>query len=394
MRGLLVIVSVVALLTIGVGVTVSVRQARGGSASSPTATSQQGVGGDATATLAPGTAATGVGNPGDTATATIAPTLDPALPLLNPAKPTWAALTEGLARTRDYYSETHQVDVFTVRWRPGAFPAEKADQVAGLARTALDHDNALLGLSDNGPIEILLADQMFAQECLGCQGFAAADLRQIFILQDGSVADDELPSLLAHEIGHVLAANYISLPKSLFFAEGLATWVMSDDIAAAGYVTPLQSAAWALKAGMLPPLSELREGDFAGRMRARLEYDPAGAFTIFAVQVYGMPAYERLYAQEAPEDVVGKTWDQIEAEWHTWLGQYADATFNGVDGVAWWQAAQTIIGGYVTLYDDPDSVSQEQYAYLATSRLALNRADLPNALALAAASGLIVTTAQ
>jgi hypothetical protein len=384
-RGLLVIGALVAGLAIAIGVAVSRGQGDDGTSPRATVASEVGTGVAAT----PATVGAAIGTP-----VPPTPSVDPSIPLLHPANPTWAALTEGLARTRDYYSETHTIDVFTIRWRPGAFPPEKAADVAALARTALDYDNALLGLSDPGPIEILLADEMYAQECLGCQGFAAADLRQVFILQDGSVADDELQALLTHEIAHVLAANYIALPESLFFAEGLAMWAMSEDIAAAGYVTPLQTAAWAMQAGILPPLAELREGDFAGRMRARLQYDPAGAFTIFAVQTYGLDAYKALYSLDPPEEVLGKTWDQLEAEWHAWLAQYANVTFNGVGGEEWWRAAQVVIDGYNTLYTDPVAVTQEQYAYLATSRLLLNRGDLDNALALAATSGLTTRTAQ
>lgn len=399
MRGMAAIVVGVALLTLVAGVLISRRQPD--TASPPptaTLTGQVGTGMSSTplpASTAPTDATSSVSTAvGGVVTPPPTPSADPSIPLLDPAPPTWGALTEGLARTRDYYSEVHQRDVFTIRWRPGAFPESKADEVAAMARKALDYDNALLGLHDPGPIEILLADEMYAQECRGCQGFAAADLRQVFILQDGSVADNELQALLTHEIAHVLAAQYIALPESLFFAEGLAMWAMTQDIIDEGYVSPLQTAAWALEIGILPSLTELRAGDFAGRMRARLQYDPAGAFTIFAVETYGLDAYKELYALDPPEEVLGKSWDQLEQEWHAWLRQYSANTFNGVGGAEWWSAAQTIIDAYTLLYTDPSAVSQEQYAYLATARVLLNRGDLGNALALAATSGLTTRTAQ
>lgn len=398
MRGMLVIAVTVALVTVSAGVLLSLRE-MDDATPAPTATPE--IGSGISATPAPEGSVVVVTPTADAPagssvpqTPQSVPSADPSIALLNPAAPTWAALTEGLARTRDYYSEVYERGEVTVRWRPGAFPEEKADQVAEMVRIALAHDNALLDVNDAGPIEVLLADQMFAEECLGCQGFAAADLRQIFILQDGSVADNELQALITHEVAHVLAAQYIALPESLFFAEGLATWAMSDDIVAEGYVPPVQTAAWALNVGTLPALATLREGKFAGRMRARLEYDSAGSFVTFAAQTYGLDILKQLYALTPPEAVLGKTWEQVEAEWHAWLGQFADQTFNGVGAEEWWSAAQTIIDGYTNLYTAPEQVTQEQYAYLATSRLLLNRGDLGNALALAASSGLTTRTAQ
>jgi hypothetical protein len=323
------------------------------------------------------------------------PTTEAAPPdLLTVAPPAFEALTEGLARVRNYYSEEYQIDVFTIRWRPGAFPPERAEQVAAQARIGLDEVNRQLGTHDNGPLEILLADRMYAEECTGCQGFAASDLRQVFILQDGSMSDDEFQALLTHEIGHVIAGNYIALPHSLFFAEGLATWLMTPDLVAEGYIEPTQIAAWAYAAGILPSLEELLDARFEGRTRARLEYDPAASFTRYVIETYGMELYKRLYDLEPPEDALERDWATLEAEWHAWLDQWAGNVVNGVDGHQWWQAAGVVIQAFDRLYADPGSVSEQQYAQLATARVALNRGDIDTAVHLARASGLVPTTAH
>ncbi len=308
--------------------------------------------------------------------------------------PRTVSLTEGLARVRDYYSEAHEVGNFTVRWRPGAFPAERAEVVAAMAAESHAYVVGQLGFPDDvEPIEIFLADQLFAQECWGCQGFAAADLRQVFILQDGSVAEDEFKALLTHEIGHVVSLH-VGLPEKLFFAEGAAVWLMERDIVNSGYISAVQTSAWALDLGLLPSLDTLREATYQGRVRARLEYDPAGAFAMFMIEQYGLDAYKDLYQLESPEHVVDRTWDELEAEWHAWLAPKSQATVGEVTGVRWWATMNRVIDGFNRLYSDAESVSVEQYAQLTAARLEVNRLQLASADELMTLSGLTTITAQ
>jgi hypothetical protein len=310
------------------------------------------------------------------------------------AKPEPVSPTNGLARVREYYSEAHPIGNFTVRWRPGAFPSEFAEQVAGQAQLALQRANELLGTNDYAPIEIFLADQLFSTECLGCQGFAAADLRQVFILQDGSVASDELPSLLVHEIAHVLALDIADPDGRLFYAEGLAVWVSEQDITDAGYVSAIQSAAWAYRVGILPSLADLRKATYQGRMRARIEYDAAASFSAYVIEAYGMERYRELYGWGAPVNTLGKDWDVLETEWHVYLEQSAGNVVKGVDAQQWWTAAEGVIAGFTRVYDDPAPVTAEQWAALSVARLELNRCNVELATALAAASGLTTVTAN
>ena len=320
------------------------------------------------------------------------------LPTVLPAHPpVRSAPINGIQAVEAYYSEWHERDNFIISWRPGAFPESRADEVAVQARIGLDQVNRQLGTNDNGRIEILLADEMYlATDCVGCQGFAFSDRRQVFILQDGSMSDEEFQALLTHEIGHVIAGNYIALPHvaTLFLAEGLATWLMTPDLVAQGFIEPRQIAAWAWKVGIIPPFFDLRDAEFEGRTRARAEYDPAASFTQYVIETYGMEAYKRIYDGELPEDAMGKTYAQLEQEWHAWLAPWADKTVNGIDAETWWNTAQVVIQGFEILYSDPASVSQEQYAQLATARVALNKGELDNAIALMQASGLDVRTAN
>ena len=91
---------------------------------------------------------------------------------------------------------------------------------------------------------------------------------------------------------------------------------------------------------------------------------------------------------------MGRTYEQLEQEWHGWLAAWADNTVNGVTAEAWWGAAQVVTRGFEVLYADPSSVTQEQYAQLATARVALNRGELEHSLALMEASGLAARTAN
>jgi hypothetical protein len=315
------------------------------------------------------------------------------------AQPAFTLPINGLAHVESVYSETHEIGNFTIRWRPGAFPAERAQFIAGIAQESLATVNQKLGTNDTGPIDIFLADALFNEECWGCQGFAASDLRQVFILQDGSVGDAELPSLLTHEIGHVMVGNYIELPESLFFAEGIATWLSDDDIVANGYVSPRQTAGWALQAGVLPTIDELLDDDFAGRMRARAEYDAAASFVYFIVDTYGFETYRTMYiqsradAQMAAQVGTGKDWQTLEQEWRAYLTPWT-APLNGVSAEQFWSTGEQIMSGYRYLFSSPESVTIEQYAALVAARLEWNSLRLDTAGALTQQANLPVSVAN
>jgi hypothetical protein len=316
------------------------------------------------------------------------------LPVVDVSKPEYANFTENITRVREHYSETYTYGTVTVGWRPGAFPPERAAEVADMTARLLGEANARLQTDFYPELEIFLADQLYTPECHGCQGFAAADLFQIFLLQDGSLADDELEALLIHEIVHVIAAHAISLPHSLFFAEGLATWVMADKLTEAGYLSPLQTAAWAYQVGAMPSLQALRDDAYDGRVRKRAEYDGAASFAFFVIETYGWESYRQLYTLDPPEIVLDKTWDELEVEWRAYLGNWAGNTIDGVDAAQWWAAASRVADGFGTLYTDPAPVTDEQYTALVRARLAVNRGDVERAIEAINASGLAARTAQ
>lgn len=408
MRGFLAIIGLVALLTLAGGVAAIVtgfpnREAANDLAGElpivehPTQTPTLG----AQPTQTPGD----ITEPTATPTQTSAPETQPtptadnveevALPEVNVKDPELALYTTGEQRVNEQYSEVYEFeDNITVRWRPGAYPPEYAEVIAQKTREALAEANEKLGMSYDDPAVILLADQLFDQDCLGCQGYTAADKYWVFILDDGGLAEDEFDALLVHEITHLIAAHKIFLPHDLFFAEGLAMWVMTDDLVEAGYISPVQTTAWVYRAGALPTLDELFDDDYAGRMRKRIYYDAAGAFSTFIIEEYGWPAYRKLYTRDTPEFVMDKDWATLEAEFHQYLEQFADNDINGVGAEEWWSAAERVIAAYVRFYENPSAVSAAQYHDLVLSRLALNRGMVAESLSYLASSGLGVQTAQ
>jgi hypothetical protein len=318
----------------------------------------------------------------------------PELPPLEVGQPAFTYPLNELGNIEKWFGESYQFDNISVAWPPGAFPPERAEVVAQKTRDALAEANQKLGTDFSGPIEIYLADQLFSEDCLGCQGFTAADLYMIFMLQDGSINEAQFDALLVHEMTHLIAAHYIGLPHELFYAEGLAMWVMSEDIVNYGGVSPVQVTAWMYREGSLPSIAELFDDDYAGRVRKRVPYDAAGAFAKFVIETYGFDAYSRLYTLDPPEKVLGKDWATLEAEWHAWLEPLADQEFNGVNSSQWWAAASQNIQGYYRLYEDPSTVSPDQYRELSYSRTALNMAEVELALEHLQASGLVGQTAQ
>ncbi|HCG28557.1 MAG TPA: hypothetical protein PK593_11440 [Thermomicrobiales bacterium] len=386
MRGLVTLVSIVGVVVIMIGVfAILPREQRPPANPVAEIATKSAV---ARETTSPSTGAV----QGTTPAGAVVPVSLPQLPAVN--KPQLVSPISPLGLVEQYYSETQTFGAVTVAWRPGAFDPAIASSVAEMAQRGINNVSAFLNIHDDSPLTVFLADEMFDENCRGCQGFAASDLHQIFILQDGSVAADEMQGLITHEVAHVIAGNHIGLPNSLFFAEGFATYQMDADVQAAGYVPAIQAAAWAYQAGILPTLAFLRdEATYEGRVRRRLEYDAAGSFSQFLIEKYGLEAYTELYRTRVPEQVLGVDWQQLEEQWHAYLEPLAGNIVNGVDGASWWNVAQNVAAGFGALYDAPDKVSVESYAALTAARLALYRLDLPNAIRFANESNLAPKTA-
>ncbi|MFW6074784.1 MAG: hypothetical protein ACOC9Y_04265, partial [Chloroflexota bacterium] len=161
------------------------------------------------------------------------------LPNLQVDDPEFTMYSSGHSRVVEQYSESYSFDGdITISWRPGAYPPEYAEEVAEKTRRAVEEINEKLRTGFDGPVEILLADQLFNTDCVGCQGYTAADTYWVFLLDDGSLTEAEFDALLIHEVAHLVAAHKIYLPHNLFFAEGLATWIMTDTLVDAGYLSP------------------------------------------------------------------------------------------------------------------------------------------------------------
>ncbi|CAN5671127.1 hypothetical protein BH23CHL2_BH23CHL2_16800 [soil metagenome] len=356
---------------------------------SPTAQSSSGTESSATTATISGT----VGNP-----STMMPSDEPADDPLPTATavvtdvdvddPVLEVPTFPLASVRATFTEAHQFGQITVSFRPGMYTVEYAAEIAAKTEAALDEANAKLQTNWSDDLTVFLADQLFAEDCVGCQGFTESDFRWIFMLDDGSVMPDEFEALLVHEVAHLIAGNEIHLPFDIFYVEGLAMWVMTDDLVRHGYVSPLQTTAWVYGAGELPSLQAIMDDDFAGRMRKRLYYDAAGAFAFFVIDTYGWDAYVSLYRQNPIESVLGKSVAEVETEWHGYLEPHAGTMIGGVGAEEWWTAARRVIDAYGRFYDNPDVVTADQYRLLTLSRLAINRADVGNALEFLAQSGV------
>ena len=188
----------------------------------------------------------------------------PAIEQVNVQQPRLELPTFPLASVEATYTEAHQFGLISVRFRPGAFSFAHAEDVARMTEEARIEANAKLGTAWSDTLTVFLADQLFAADCLGCQGFTESDFRWIFMLDDGSVVQDEFEALLVHEMTHLIAGNEIHLPFDTFYVEGLATWVMTDDLDRFGYVSPLQSTAWIFGQDALPSLEDIMSDNFAG----------------------------------------------------------------------------------------------------------------------------------
>jgi hypothetical protein len=123
-------------------------------------------------------------------------------------------------------------------------------------------------------------------------------------------------SYIGHEMVHVIAHNTLAYGKTGILGEGLAVWLN-------GAVKNHHTAARELlEKHELPSMDDL----VRGFREAKNAYPAAGSFCGFLIETYGLARFKELYPLDDPSarlaELEGKTFLDLEADWHAYLAKF------------------------------------------------------------------------
>jgi hypothetical protein len=229
-----------------------------------------------------------------------------------------------------------QAGLVNVWWNQGS--DEYAGEVAHSANRTLLLLKNEFGITTSEPVRIVMYgnDRDFSSalrpnsaEWIG--GVAYSSLSLIIAnVRPGTNAEREIDRMIPHEISHVVMHHasvnpYNSPPPWL--DEGLATFVQAVD-------DPRLAPALdrAVRDGRLIPIGALRSSFPLDPDQALLSYAESLSIVTYLVEAYGQDAVGELatvYQQEVTHDeaverVLGKTVEDLDADWKAWLGYAGD----------------------------------------------------------------------
>jgi hypothetical protein len=164
------------------------------------------------------------------------------------------------------------------------------------------------------------SDEHFRALTGGGSDIAAATARQRIVFAPGAAAmtDDDLRTVLRHELFHYAVRADTALDAPRWLNEGVADFVARPS-------APRPGPAQAATLGRLPTDADL---DTAGTTRT-LAYDRAWWFTRYVADRYGTATLRRLYGracgpghpdvETAVSETLGADLDEVLTDWRRWL---------------------------------------------------------------------------
>jgi hypothetical protein len=263
------------------------------------------------------------------------------------------------------YPLTQQGANYTVHYQPDSFAAANITTTVEFIATARQHINTVLGVDDNQPFDIYLADTFFAPPDAALRGRAFSAQRAVFVLYDGSGTPAERRYMLTHELTHLIAWNNYGAPRSAMLSEGTAVAAGERFLVEEPFL-PVHSFCLAYqRAGQLPQISSPAL-PLQGHLLNLPAYYASGCFVKFLIDRYGVARLKQVYRTADYAAVYGKSLAQLEEMWRADLA--ADQTPLPVDSQALSAAYARITRNYQAFFDGLDKRSFEREAYQALDR--------------------------
>lgn len=226
---------------------------------------------------------------------------------------------------------------------PGTAADRDVERLSSAAQRSLRRVERRLGIRADEPLELYFVERVF------WQGGAAYNNGEILIsYPDRSYTGIPLWVYLDHEITHALAQSLVPAngQTNTLLAEGLAVWVSGGHYD----VEPIHqlAAAVARSDGYVPIRRLLR--DFRAAQH-EIAYIEAGSFVAWLIETRGVERVKRLYGRaNRPEDVLGRTYAELEREWLTALA-LQPAGYDTVRYLALQIRAFDVMRSYQTTFD-------------------------------------------
>jgi len=139
----------------------------------------------------------------------------------------------------------------------------------------------------------------------------------------GPPLDDNLFSLLSHEVNHVIEQNALGRPGTAFLGEGLASAVISDRFHLRGKT--FQHDWSASHDAEIPALSNLTDDDQWDRFNQQMTYAASASFLAYLLEVNGPAKLKQLHpvtsahCQDRFQQIYGRSLAEAEREWRAFL---------------------------------------------------------------------------
>jgi hypothetical protein len=224
----------------------------------------------------------------------------------------------------DFTWAVSETEHFQLHYVPGTAAERDRFELGAVAEESLSLIQPVLDVSFDGQMSIYLVPRIFWQG-----GAAYGDKVQLISYLDRNYTAVETWSYFTHEGTHALAQDILQ-PKENgggpdgVLVEGLAVW------ASGGHYGEEPIDEWAAVVAASDeylPLAELRNGPFYD-FQHEISYLQGGSFVQYLVGRYGLDTLKTLYGQatgetehdeELVQDLYGKGYADLEAEWRAYL---------------------------------------------------------------------------
>ena len=239
-----------------------------------------------------------------------------------------AALAIGLSACDMVYSptapsrewSTHDSARFTIHAKPGSFADANAAAMIEILDDQYAVTSQLFGFPDGQHVWVFLynrGSELTPPLPEARSGVAFPDTNALHAVAAAPM-DDNLRTLLAHEVNHIVLINGLGRAGTSFMNEGLASAVISEHLAPIGRTA---LSRWArTNSARLPRLAELID-DSKWNSNSNTGYNTSAAFLSFLLDRYGVAAMRRVYYARSSEfaarvaETYGKPLGELEAEW-------------------------------------------------------------------------------
>ncbi len=265
--------------------------------------------------------------------------------------------------------------LLSLHYRPDGRAADDPAEVVEVIQARLALIEAGLELSLVDPVDVYLADELFAEPYLARRAVGLPETGQLFWLVDGSGTPSEREYALTRELARLVAGSALGPPASDLLEQGLAVH-LAWEVLGERYLPLEQVCAAYYQTRRLPNLWSL---SFQGLLDRPQHYPVAGCFVRHLVEAQGLEPFREVYLSGDYYAVYGLSLRQLQSNWFGALGEAEQEL--GFEPAEFVQVLADVTDGYERLFRDFEGSGDQLAAYRALdkARVALYQGRLNDA---------------